>query len=94
MTVINRNAAPAPLDLASLVLEPGNVPRDAVARTIAGAGSAGRTTTTLKGDCLEFVKLPPTAGMVFRLATEATQKRYRRWNASSRRRARCGRSER
>jgi hypothetical protein len=77
MTILNRSAAPVRLATGAIVLEPlEQISRDAVAKASASAGTAGVAKTTLKGYCLEFLKLPPTAGMVFRIAPEAMQRRF------------------
>ena len=77
MTLINEAVQPVRLDGRAVVLEPvGNVTRAAAEKAVSSATRSGRLTTTLKGYCLEFLKLPPTSGMLFRIAPDATQRRF------------------
>jgi hypothetical protein len=77
MTVYNQGPQPVRLTGDGLVLEPvANVTRQQLEREMAQLTRAGRATATLKGYCLEFQKQPPTDGIVFRLASDALQKRY------------------
>lgn len=77
MTVFNRGSAPVRLGGDGIVLEPvANVTRQQLEGEMKALASAGRATATLKGYCLEFRKQPPTEGVVFRLGSQALQKRY------------------
>jgi hypothetical protein len=77
MTVLNEGSAPVRLTGDAFVLEPvADVTQAVIDRELAQERGAGRATTTLKAYCLEFLKQPPTVGMVFRLAPEDVQRRF------------------
>jgi hypothetical protein len=77
MTVLNRGSRAVKLSADSLVLEPIKTLTPAmVDAALAKMPGAGRATSTVEAYCLEFLKLPPGAGMMFRLASPADQQRY------------------
>jgi hypothetical protein len=76
--VLNRGDRPVTLGPMQLVLQPlkaeaGRRLRDAFRR----AAGARRATVKMTGYCLDLHKLPPAAGMVFRVAPAAVQERSR-----------------
>jgi hypothetical protein len=75
MTIVNEGRDPVTLRSDAFVLEPvGNVTTEAIEREL--ALGAGRSTTTIKAYCLEFLKQPPVQGMIFRLAPVDVQRRF------------------
>jgi hypothetical protein len=80
MTVLNHRKEPIQIDSDALVLEPvRTADRTAIAREIDRHPAVAKATTTIKGYCLEFLKAPPPAGMVFRLADATTARRFERF---------------
>ena len=68
LTALNHGRDPVSINVDDLVLEPvTGVTGQQIAREIA-SHRGGRVTTTLTAYCLEFLKTPPAAGAVFRLA--------------------------
>jgi hypothetical protein len=77
MTVLNEGREPVTLTGDAFVLEPvAGVSQAAVDRELASTRGVGRATTTLKAYCLEFLKQPPSVGMVFRLAPADVQRTF------------------
>ena len=93
LTALNHGRAPVSLNFDNLVLEPvRGVATARAAREIANH-RGGRLTTTLTAYCLEFLKAPPIAGTLFRVADRRGRDKFSRFGhivAASRRMQRYG----
>jgi hypothetical protein len=69
--------SPITFDLTSVVAEPlKGVKPNSVARASTMFGARGAATVTATGYCLEFMRKPPSAGMLYRIARPEIQRRF------------------
>jgi hypothetical protein len=74
MTVVNPTQQPFTVRGESVVLEPvAGVTAAMIDAELAKVPSSARATATIDAYCREFLKSPPTAGMMFQLARAATE---------------------
>jgi hypothetical protein len=77
MVLVNESGEPIELSNDPFVLEPlARLSQKEIDRELQRLGAAKRLTVTALGYCLEFAKLAPPAGMVFRVASLPVQQKF------------------